>query len=65
MTSFKYKVQLQFSVMDNEAEYETVLASLSVVKTLGVKNLRLRFDSKLIIGQITNEYDCRNRSLTV
>ena len=51
--------------MNNEAEYEAVLASLRVVRALGVKNLRLKSDSKLIVGQITNEYDCRNKSLTV
>ena len=53
----KYGVQLQFLATNNEAEYEAVLASLRVAKALGVKNVRLRFDFKLIVGQITNEYE--------
>ena len=52
----KYGVQLQFVATNNEVEYEAVLASLRVARALGVKNVRLRFDSKLIVRQITNEY---------
>ena len=48
----KYEVQLQFPVMNNEPEYEVILTSLRIVKALGVKNLKLRFDSKLIVRQI-------------
>ena len=49
----KYGVQLQFPVMNNEAEYKAVFASLRIAKALGIKNLKLRTDSKLIVGQIT------------
>ena len=37
----KYGVQLQFPATNNEAEYEAVLASLRIVRALGIKNLRL------------------------
>ena len=53
----KYGVQLQFLATNNEAEYEAVLANLRIVRALGIKNLRLRTNSKLIVGQITNEYE--------
>ena len=53
----KYGVQLQFPTTNNEVEHEAILASLRVAKALGVKNLRLRSDSKLIVGQTTNEYE--------
>ena len=42
----KYGVQLQFPATNNEAEYEAVLASLRIARTLGVKNLRLKPDSR-------------------
>ena len=42
--------------MNNEAKYEAILTSLRIVKALGVKNLKLRADSKLIVRQITNKY---------
>lgn len=32
----KYRVQLQFPVTNNEAEYEAILTNLKVAKALGV-----------------------------
>ena len=46
---FKYGVQLQFPTVNNEAEYEAILTNLRIAKALGVKNLKLNFDSKLIV----------------
>ena len=45
--------------MNNEAEYEAVWTSLRVAKALGVRNLKLNFDSKLVIGQMNNEYEAK------
>ena len=59
----KYGVQLQFPVTNNETEYEVVLASLRVATALGVKNVRLRSDSKLIVGQITKEYEAKEERM--
>ena len=59
----KYGVQLQFPVTNNETEYEEVLASLRVATALGVKNVRLRSDSKLIVGQITKEYEAKEERM--
>ena len=46
----KYRVQLQFPAINNQAEYEAVLTGLRVVKALGVRNLKLNSDSKLVTG---------------
>ena len=59
----KYGVKLQFLATNTEVEYEAVLASLRVARALGVKNVRLRFDSKLIVGQITNEYEANEERM--
>ena len=59
----KYGVQLQFPITNNEAEYEAVLASLRVARALGVKNVRLRSDSKLIVRQITKEYEAKEERM--
>lgn len=45
--------------MNNEAEYEAVWTSLRVAKALGVRNLKLNFDSKLMTGQMNNEYEAK------
>ena len=55
----KNEVQLQFPAMNNEVEYEAVLTSLRVAKALGVRNLKLNSDSKLMIGQMNNEYGAK------
>ena len=55
----KYGVQLQFLATNNEAEYKAVLTSMRIARALGIKNLRLRTDSKSIVGQITNKYEAR------
>ena len=59
----KYEVQLQFPTTNNEAEYEAVLTSLKVAKALGVRNLRLKTNSKLIVGKITNEYEAKEERM--
>ena len=45
----KYKVQLQFLVTNNDAEYEAILIGLRVAKVLGAKIALLKRDSKLVI----------------
>ena len=55
----KYGVQLQFPMTNNEAEYEAVLTRLRIAKALGVRNLKLNSDSKLMVGQITKEYEVK------
>ena len=59
----KYGVQLQFPATNNEAKYEAILTSLRIARALGIKNLRLRIDSKLIVGQITNEYEVKEERM--
>ena len=59
----KYGVQLQFPAMKNEAEYDVILTSLRIEKALGIKNLKLRIDSKLIVRQITNEYEAKEERM--
>lgn len=45
--------------MNNEMEYEAVLTGLIIAKALGVRNFKLNFDSKLVVGQITKEYEAK------
>ena len=59
----RYGVHLQFPATNNKAEYEAVLASLRIVKALGIKNLKLRTDSKLVVRQITNEYEAKEERM--
>ena len=49
--------------MNNVAEYEVILTSMRIAKALGVKNLKLRTDSKLSVGQITNKYEAKEERM--
>ena len=60
---FKYEVQLKFSATNNEAEYEGILTELRVEKSLGAKSLLLQSDSKLVIGQIKEEYEAKEERM--
>ena len=55
----KYGVRLRFPATNNEAEYEGILTGLRLGKALGVKNLLIQSDSKLVIEQIKGEYEAK------
>ena len=55
----RYGVRLQFPATNNEAEYVAILTGLRFAKAMGVRNLKLNSDSKLMIGQMNNEYEAK------
>ncbi|XP_050254592.1 uncharacterized protein LOC126700444 [Quercus robur] len=59
----KYGVQLEFPATNNEAEYEGILTGLRLGKALGAKNLLIQSDSKLVIGQISGEYEAKEERM--
>ena len=59
----KYGVQLKFPAMNNEAEYESILTGLRLRRALGIKNLLVQNDSKLVIGQIKGEYEAKEERM--
>ena len=59
----KYRVQLKFPAINNEAEYEGILTRLRVRKSLGAKNLLFQSDLKLVIGKIKEEYEAEEERM--
>jgi ribonuclease HI len=55
----KYALQLRFRATNNEAEYEALLVGLKLSKSMGVKNLTVKSDSQLIVGQVKGEYEAK------
>ena len=55
----KYRVQLKFLATNNKVEYEGILMGLIIEKAIGAKNLLIQSDSKLVIGQILEEYEAK------
>ena len=59
----KYGVQLKFLTTNNEAKYEGILTGLRLGKALRAKNLLVQNDSKLVIGQIREEYEAKEERM--
>ena len=48
----KYAAHLQYQTTNNEAEYETLLKGLELVKSLETESIIVQGDSQLIINQV-------------
>ncbi|GKC72182.1 reverse transcriptase domain-containing protein [Tanacetum coccineum] len=49
-TEFTYALRFQFAASNNEAEYEALIARLQIVARIGVRNVHVSVDSKLVLG---------------
>ena len=49
-------LRLNFSVTNNEAEYETLLVGMAMVQRMGGKSIKLFSDSRLVVGQVRGEF---------
>ncbi|GJZ86752.1 reverse transcriptase domain-containing protein [Tanacetum coccineum] len=48
-TEFTYALRFQFAASNNEAEYEALIARLRIVARIGVRNVHVSVDSKLVL----------------
>ncbi|XP_059627634.1 uncharacterized protein LOC132270471 [Cornus florida] len=55
-TKLQQCICLKFPAMNNEAEYEALLAGLRLASSLQVRCLKVFSDSQLIINQVTGQY---------
>ena len=55
----KYGVQLKFPITNNEAEYEALLTGLRIARALGAKNIVLKSDLQLVIGQVRGDFEAK------
>ncbi|XP_062158742.1 uncharacterized protein LOC133866220 [Alnus glutinosa] len=49
---FQYAIKLDFVTTNNEAEYEAVLAGLSIAREIGARNIEIRSDSQVVVSHI-------------
>ncbi|GJS23014.1 reverse transcriptase domain-containing protein [Tanacetum coccineum] len=50
--SLREKREFQFETTNNEAEYEALIAGLRIAEKMGVRNLKVNVDSKLVANQV-------------
>ncbi|GJT65228.1 reverse transcriptase domain-containing protein [Tanacetum coccineum] len=51
-TEFTYALRFQFTASNNEAEYEALIAGLRIAAQMGVQNVQVNVDSKLVANQV-------------
>nr|GEY24659.1 reverse transcriptase domain-containing protein [Tanacetum cinerariifolium] len=55
-TEFTYALRFYFTASNNEAEYEALVAGLQIAAQMGVKNVQVSVDSKLVANQVLGTY---------
>ena len=53
-------LRLGFSAINNEAEYEALLAGMTMVQKMVGKAMEIFFDSRLVVGQVQGELEARD-----
>ncbi|GKB86576.1 reverse transcriptase domain-containing protein [Tanacetum coccineum] len=53
---FTYALRFQFTASNNEAEYEALIAGFRIATQIGVRNVQVSVDSKLVANQILGTY---------
>ncbi|GKA23301.1 reverse transcriptase domain-containing protein [Tanacetum coccineum] len=60
---FTYTLRFQFTASNNEAEYEALICGLQIAAHMGVRNLHVRVDSKLVANQVLGTYVAKEENM--
>ncbi|GJY55573.1 reverse transcriptase domain-containing protein [Tanacetum coccineum] len=60
---FTYALRFIFNATNNEAEYEALIAGLRIARQMGVQNLQVNVDSKLVANQVNRVYVAKESSM--
>ncbi|GJY05254.1 reverse transcriptase domain-containing protein [Tanacetum coccineum] len=55
-TKFTYALRFKFDATNNEAVYEALITGLRIAEQMGVKNLQINVDSRLVSNQVNGSY---------
>ncbi|XP_040990483.1 uncharacterized protein LOC121237698 [Juglans microcarpa x Juglans regia] len=58
-----YVVKLAFKTTNNEAEYEVLLAGMTVARLLGDEDIEVRADSQVVVSQVLGEFATKGERL--
>ncbi|GJT50087.1 reverse transcriptase domain-containing protein [Tanacetum coccineum] len=62
-TEFTYALRFLFTASNNEAEYEALIAGLWIMPQMGVRNVHVRVDSKLVANQVLGAYVTKEENM--
>lgn len=60
---FTYALRFEFTAINNEAEYEALLAGLRIAIQMGVRNLEANVDSRLVANHVLGEYEAKDEHM--
>ncbi|VFQ60871.1 unnamed protein product [Cuscuta campestris] len=58
-----YSVRFGFKASNNEAEYEALLCGLRVAVGMNATKLRIKCDSKLVVGHVSGEFEAKDERM--
>ncbi|GJV53942.1 reverse transcriptase domain-containing protein [Tanacetum coccineum] len=64
-TKFTYVQRFQFTASNNEAEYEALIAGLQIAAQMGVHNLHVSVDSKLVLVEVLKEKSIQEKEVAI
>ena len=62
-TVTKHALHFGFLTMNNEIEFEALAIGLRITRELGIRDLKARSDSQLIVGHIQGHYEARRENM--
>nr|GEV23008.1 reverse transcriptase domain-containing protein [Tanacetum cinerariifolium] len=62
-TEFTYPLRFQFTASNNEAEYKALIAGLWIATQMGVRNVHVSVDSKLVANQVLGTYVAKEENM--
>ncbi|GJX53128.1 reverse transcriptase domain-containing protein [Tanacetum coccineum] len=62
-TEFTYALRFQFISSNNEAEYVALIAGLRIAAQMGVRNVHVSVDSKLVVNQVLGTYVAKEENM--
>ncbi|GJT08342.1 reverse transcriptase domain-containing protein [Tanacetum coccineum] len=62
-TEFTYALRFQFTASNNEAEYEALIVGLRIATQMGVRNVQVSVDSKLVANQVLGTYVAKEENM--
>nr|GEX13818.1 reverse transcriptase domain-containing protein [Tanacetum cinerariifolium] len=62
-TKFTYALRFQFTASNIEAEYEELIADLRITTQMGVRNVHVSVDSKLVANQVLGTYVAKEENM--
>jgi ribonuclease HI len=61
---FRYALKFGFAATNNEAEYEAVLSAMEIGWEMGIMNLEVRSDSRVVVEQVNGSYTAQEARMS-